>query len=304
MDFAEVARIYPQFGKSTWNLLRPRGLVFGSQGSSMECSEGCGRDESSLRRQQKIRGSWFDGSEMSYGARPIGLCHNRERAGCSGMRTVFHDDGPYEGGGCVPGSCYVNGTRKKGYLKSPNQVCNDENCEVCWDCQPTYGQAHSQPKCGPDVTEALIGKLREANKCRNRADALSFLSKLSEGGEWDWKHGPSREAMSIPECESGCDNTLCICGTCLDCSVPGNILYGYTLTACGWTSDVVFGFAKLFANSHGRPWPDWDRAAVAFGLQLLGHPYRFLEFCGYFNKVKRNMQLPGAPECRWASCCA
>jgi hypothetical protein len=41
---------------------------------------------------------------------------------------------------CTPGFCYVGGVRRDGFLKPPNLVCSDPDCQECETCQTTTAE--------------------------------------------------------------------------------------------------------------------------------------------------------------------
>lgn len=187
-------------------------------------------------------------------------------------------------------------------------------------------------KCGGDVTKRMIDVMKEANKKCSAFTPANIKILLTEyydklTGELDWKKNPPKEV----DCNEGCARTLCICGSCMDASVPANIMYGYITAACGVPN--VLAKRKAFdlalknkqqkdpkvRDPRGRSdatseelgkefdaiWPPHDQKAVALGYMLgISETADKDSFCGVFGVLKSDLQGPDDPECKTAPCCS
>src|SRR5690606_33938015 len=118
--------------------------------------------------------------------------------------------------------------------------------------------------------------------------------------------------------------------SCMDASVPANIMYGYITAACGVPNFLAkrkaFNLAlknkqqkdpevrdprgrsdatrDQLAKEFDAIWPPHDQKAVALGYMLgTSETADKDSFCGTFRALKSDLQGPADPGCKAAPCC-
>jgi len=316
-DLTAIPREFPQFGKSVWNLGRTREEVFGG-----------------------------DGSKCGTAGAGSGKCAEAG-CGCSGCGCEGGSCGCSSGGGCgSAGGRHAQDAEGDPFGLGDPQVPVDPVYAARRDWGPRkparFGRVEvrdpdivadilTTKKCGGDVTDLMIDVMKDAHKKCSSFTPANILLLLNEyydklTGELDWKVNPPKGA----DCNKECPVTLCVCKSCMDASVPANVMYGYITAACGvpnfYAKRKAFDFAlkkkqrkdpkvrdprgvgnatiEQLANEFNSIWPPHDQAAVALGYLLgeLGKTDKDF-FCGVFDAQKTRLQGPDNPDCKGAPCC-
>jgi hypothetical protein len=100
-------------------------------------------------------------------------------------------------------------------------------------------------KCGPDVTDWLLQRLREnaAEAAQHRRQFRWFAQQVGSGKRWDYKLLP----MVVGDCPTKCGFSVEICGECVRKDLVGNIHYAVVGHAAGMTLNELLGGSEYAA---------------------------------------------------------
>lgn len=124
-------------------------------------------------------------------------------------------------------------------------------------------------KCGPDVSEWFRNEMerhrQNLDKVRANFPPILWIA-------WVWKNGMSIQYKSMDfkskNCPSGCDDTVWLCGHCVDRSELGNIILGFWVAYLGFSAAVLVGGVNVIGSK--KPGEGADNATDAAGIGL-GH---------------------------------
>ncbi len=122
-------------------------------------------------------------------------------------------------------------------------------------------------KCGPDVSDWFRNELERHRK--NLDDVrTTFVPALWI--VWVWKRGLSIQYKSADfktkNCPSGCENTVWLCGHCMDRSELGNIMLGFWVAYFGFSARVLAAGVNVIGAK--KPGEGADNPTDTSGLGL------------------------------------
>ena len=123
-------------------------------------------------------------------------------------------------------------------------------------------------KCCPDVSDWFRNEMerhrQNLDKVRASLPPILWLA-------WVWKKGMSIQYKSMDfnsdNCPSGCDNSVWLCGHCVDRSELGNIILGFWVAYLGFSAGILAaGVNKIGSKKPGEGADDpTDASAIGLG---------------------------------------
>lgn len=122
-------------------------------------------------------------------------------------------------------------------------------------------------KCGPDVSDWFRNEMERHRKNLDQVRA-NFVPVLWI--VWVWKKGLSVQYKSMDfktaNCPSGCENSVWLCGHCIDRSELGNIIFGFWVAYLGFTARVLAAGVNMIGSK--KPGEGADNPTDTAGLGL------------------------------------
>ena len=126
-------------------------------------------------------------------------------------------------------------------------------------------------KCGPDVSDWFRAEMENHRKNldqvrANFAPALWIM--------WVWKNGMSIQYKSMDfktdNCPSGCENTVWLCGHCMDRSELGNVILGFWVAYLGFSARVLAAGVNVIGKKKPGEGADnpTDTAGIGLGFAM------------------------------------